>query len=800
MLTLLATLMAGAGLVLAALAAYVAWRRGTAMGWSLAVLLVAVAWWGTAYAVELSADSLAVRSRWGDLKYVGIVTLAPAWLVFVLQYTGRGQLVTRRLVALLAIPPIAALAVLAVPATHDLVRSYSATPGAHELPDVQSGPVFWAIFAYNNLLLVGATVLFVASMVRLARTYRRMALVLLCSALLPWAANILHNLEVGWFALIDLTPFAFTVTGGLLVWGLFEERLVDLAPLARSAVVESMADAVFVLDAFERVVDVNPAAVALAGRTRGELIGRRVRDLMDTSGIVEVGPSGLVLADDAGGHQRTFDVSQQPLTDIAGRTAGELVVLREVTDRVRDQQHLQQVLDDRSRVAATLQASMVPTRLPAVPGCSLASRYVPAGDGGEIGGDFLDVFPLDEETWAFVLGDVSGKGAEAAAVSAATRYTLRALAGPSLSPAATLRGVNAVLQAQTESERHCTLVHGHLRPPRDARRPPRPRCASPSPSRATTGRWSCGRTARSRRSARSAPRSGSSTTPSCTTPRSSSRPARCCASSPTAWWRRVAAGTSSAPSGSASCCAHMATSPPTGWPGPCSTPSAPSTARSWATTSRCSWSGTTAGSGPPRPQRPDIPGGGAVHPCRGRSPRSSADDDRRTLPTPKGPPMGTLTVWKFDTADGADKATDILKDMAAQRLLTIHDAATVRWEEGKKKPQTKQLNNLAGAGALGGAFWGMLFGLIFFVPLLGAAIGAASGALAGSLSDVGIDDKFINRLREEVTPGTSALFIMTSDVVVDRVHEAFADSQPELIFTNLSDEQERAIREVFAEA
>ncbi|MBD3926132.1 DUF1269 domain-containing protein [Nocardioides cavernae] len=162
--------------------------------------------------------------------------------------------------------------------------------------------------------------------------------------------------------------------------------------------------------------------------------------------------------------------------------------------------------------------------------------------------------------------------------------------------------------------------------------------------------------------------------------------------------------------------------------------------------------------------------------------------------------MGTLTVWKFDTADGADNATDILKDMAAQRLLTIHDAATVRWEAGKKKPQTRQLNNLAGAGALGGAFWGMLFGLIFFVPLLGAAIGAASGALAGSLSDVGIDDKFINRLREEVTPGTSALFIMTSDVVVDRVHEAFADSKPELIFTNLSDEQERAIREVFAEA
>ena len=161
--------------------------------------------------------------------------------------------------------------------------------------------------------------------------------------------------------------------------------------------------------------------------------------------------------------------------------------------------------------------------------------------------------------------------------------------------------------------------------------------------------------------------------------------------------------------------------------------------------------------------------------------------------------MATLTVWKFDSANGADDATDVLRNLATKKLITIHDAATVRWEEGKKKPKTRQLTNLAGAGALGGAFWGMLFGLIFFVPLLGAAIGAATGALAGSLGDVGIDDSFINRVRDEVTPGTSALFVMSSDAVMDKVRDAFAGSQPELIFTNLSDEQESAIREVFAE-
>lgn len=172
---------------------------------------------------------------------------------------------------------------------------------------------------------------------------------------------------------------------------------------------------------------------------------------------------------------------------------------------------------------------------------------------------------------------------------------------------------------------------------------------------------------------------------------------------------------------------------------------------------------------------------------------------RGTTPPYEGTIMATLTVWKFDTANGADDATDVLRNLATKKLITIHDAATVRWEEGKKKPKTRQLTNLAGAGALGGAFWGMLFGLIFFVPLLGAAIGAATGALAGSLGDVGIDDSFINRVRDEVTPGTSALFVMSSDAVMDKVRDAFAGSQPELIFTNLSDEQESALREVFAE-
>jgi uncharacterized membrane protein len=161
--------------------------------------------------------------------------------------------------------------------------------------------------------------------------------------------------------------------------------------------------------------------------------------------------------------------------------------------------------------------------------------------------------------------------------------------------------------------------------------------------------------------------------------------------------------------------------------------------------------------------------------------------------------MATMTVWKFPTAEGAAIAEDTLKDLQRRELIQIQDAAIVSYPEGAKKPKTRQLRSLAGAGALGGAFWGMLFGLIFFIPLLGLAIGAGMGALMGSMTDVGIDDAFIRRMRDEIQPGTSALFLMSSGAVVDKVKDAFTGQQMVLVETNLSHEQEDKLREVFSE-
>jgi uncharacterized membrane protein len=161
--------------------------------------------------------------------------------------------------------------------------------------------------------------------------------------------------------------------------------------------------------------------------------------------------------------------------------------------------------------------------------------------------------------------------------------------------------------------------------------------------------------------------------------------------------------------------------------------------------------------------------------------------------------VATVTVLKFPTADGANNALSRVQDLQTQHLIKLHDAAIVSWPIGAKHPTTKQLVNLVGIGAMSGMFWGMLLGLIFATPLFGMAVGAAFGALGGAFRDYGIDDDFIKRVRSQVTEGTSALFLMTSEAVLDRVAEGMKDVTFEIIATNLSREQEEKLREAFGQ-
>ena len=160
--------------------------------------------------------------------------------------------------------------------------------------------------------------------------------------------------------------------------------------------------------------------------------------------------------------------------------------------------------------------------------------------------------------------------------------------------------------------------------------------------------------------------------------------------------------------------------------------------------------------------------------------------------------MSNLVVLAFDTETGAEEMRDDLLKMQKEHIIGLEDAAVaVREKDGKTK--IKQVQSLAGAGALGGAFWGLLIGIIFLVPVFGLVIGAAAGALAGKYQDLGVDDKFIKEVGSTIQPGTSALFLLVREATPDKVMDGLKKyKNVKVIKTSLSSEQEEKLRHAFA--
>lgn len=163
--------------------------------------------------------------------------------------------------------------------------------------------------------------------------------------------------------------------------------------------------------------------------------------------------------------------------------------------------------------------------------------------------------------------------------------------------------------------------------------------------------------------------------------------------------------------------------------------------------------------------------------------------------------MADLVAIAFDSPAKAYELRARLAELQKEYLIQMEDIVVVtRDDDGRV--QLHQATNLTAAGAVGGSFWGLLIGLLFLNPLLGLAVGAGSGALAGYLSDVGIDDKFMKHLGEELKPGSAAVFVLVRKATGDKLAERLKDfsGTGRIIQTSLNKDTEHELRAVFEKA
>jgi diguanylate cyclase (GGDEF)-like protein/PAS domain S-box-containing protein len=332
-----------AATVITAGCAVVLWRRRTLVGArSLAIASAAVAWWSAFYTAEVLAGSPDLALVLGDVKYLGICLLPPAWLLFALEYTGRAHLVNGWLFAFLAKHPMIMALLLAGPATHDLVRGATVDYSAGGIPEASIGPLFWPHFSYVTAVLAIGAVLLLQTLAATSRRYLRPSLILSAAVLLPWVANLAFNAP-GFGIMVDPTPAAFALVELAFLWGVVNFQLFNLAPIARSTVVDTLDDAVIVVDPGARTVDLNRAAETLLGVGRREAAGTPLSAFLpDHPDILagETWPQRREVSLARGGTVVDFEVTVSPVRNRSATVPGHVLVMRDVTDRRRAERRM----------------------------------------------------------------------------------------------------------------------------------------------------------------------------------------------------------------------------------------------------------------------------------------------------------------------------------------------------------------------------------------------------------------------------------------------------------------------------
>jgi uncharacterized membrane protein len=156
--------------------------------------------------------------------------------------------------------------------------------------------------------------------------------------------------------------------------------------------------------------------------------------------------------------------------------------------------------------------------------------------------------------------------------------------------------------------------------------------------------------------------------------------------------------------------------------------------------------------------------------------------------------MTELVVLGFPTKEKAEEVMRVGEQLSKQELLDLEDAALV-WRTENGKIKTQQAFNTTKAGALTGALWGTLLGMLFLMPIFGLAVGAAGGALAGKLRDIGVDDRFMREVADNLKPGNAMIFALVRKSTPDRVRDALRPYQPTVIRTSLTKDREQELVE-----
>ncbi|MCT4564239.1 MAG: ATP-binding protein [Maledivibacter sp.] len=325
---------------------YISYKRKRNKGpKSLPALMMAITHWTLCQLIQIFSTSHNTIFFWHELKHVGIVIVPVAFLSLVGEYTNRKKLHDKRTILLLMIIPVLTLIIMITNGFHGLFRESIQFIKIDNVEIINSklGVWFWFNAIYSYLLIWAGLILLLVKFINLPKLYRKQARVIIAGTSIPLIWNILYLLFYKDVIYVDITPLAFSLTGIIIFWGLFRYKLLDLVPIARELVFESIEDMVIVLDNNKRIVDMNFSAKKILGHNEFKIIGSSASEILSklmglTDRNIEIVDKNIILT--YKDEKRYFELRDTQIYDKRNKAIGSLILLHDITEHKRIMEQL----------------------------------------------------------------------------------------------------------------------------------------------------------------------------------------------------------------------------------------------------------------------------------------------------------------------------------------------------------------------------------------------------------------------------------------------------------------------------
>lgn len=310
------------------------WRRRKSAGaLAMSLMMLCAAEWTLFAFVSDMSSSLLEKTFWDKLTYFGVVFIPVLWFIFAIQYTRSDKVLKKRFYFYVSIIPILTLIFMLTDSIHGLfVTNRRLVP----LPNTtisfiayDFGLWFWVHVTYTCALTASAMFILQIRLIKSLRVYRNQAILLILAGCIPLLNTCIYLLGIGPFNNMDMTPISFAFAGMLFFIGIFRYKTLDLIPIARETIIETMDDLIIVLDMKNRITDINRSARELLAKNNEELIGRQISELFDMIPSGEKFQGEIVINLDD--HKAFFDLKTSPIFNKNNAVIGSFIVLSNIT-------------------------------------------------------------------------------------------------------------------------------------------------------------------------------------------------------------------------------------------------------------------------------------------------------------------------------------------------------------------------------------------------------------------------------------------------------------------------------------